>query len=43
VVGTFRLADGSTLGPAPGTPTPILNIAGALVRVSAEAISAPPG
>jgi hypothetical protein len=34
IVGTFRLADGSTLVPAPGTPTPRINIAGPYMRVS---------
>jgi hypothetical protein len=34
VVGNFRLADGSSLTPVPGTPTPTINVAGALVRVS---------
>jgi hypothetical protein len=36
VVSTFRLANASTLTPASGTPTPILNVAGTLVRVSAQ-------
>jgi len=37
VVGNFRLADGSTFDPGPRSPTPILNVAGTLVRVSALA------
>ena len=35
VTGTFRLANGSILTPGSGTPTPVLNVAGTLVRVSA--------
>jgi hypothetical protein len=34
VVGTFRLGNGSTLIPGSGTPTPRINVAGSLVRVS---------
>jgi hypothetical protein len=35
VAGTFRLANGSSFTPIAGTPTPVLNVAGTLVRVSA--------
>lgn len=38
VVGTFRLANASRLTPASGTPTPTMNVAGALVRVSNSSI-----
>jgi hypothetical protein len=34
VLGTFRLANASTLTPAPGAPTPTINVAGGFVRVS---------
>ena len=34
VVGTFRLLNDTFFGPVLGTPTPILNVAGKVVRVS---------
>jgi hypothetical protein len=34
VLGTLRLANASSLAPATGTPTPKINVAGSLVRVS---------
>jgi len=36
VTGTFRLADQSAMEEDPGTPIPVLNVAGKLVRASAE-------